>query len=260
MRIAVIGGTGVVGRHTVEALRKAGHEVIVVARARGADVLTGAGLDDALVGVDAVIDVSNMQGPDAQATQNLFAAATRNLLGAEQRAQVRHHVLAVHRRRRPLGGQRALCRQAHAGGDPLRRADSLTPFSLKIPLDTVPWVPGDPHNLPRLQLRPLIESGEQPAPGRRIQESGDREAVAALVRPHCRLGFGRKDTRDRPRVKPKRAQMLLRDLDVARGEQLVRRRLQTRAPLGLRRHTPRQERHRKPHEDDHDQSQSRRYH
>jgi uncharacterized protein YbjT (DUF2867 family) len=93
MRIAVIGGTGVVGRHTVEALRGAGHDIIVVARTRGVNVLTGEGLDDALVGVDAVIDVTNVQAPDAQATQNLFAAATRNLLAAEQRAQVRHHVL-----------------------------------------------------------------------------------------------------------------------------------------------------------------------
>ncbi len=41
----------------------------------------------------AVIDVSNAQAPDAQATQHFFAAATRNLLAAEQRAQVRHHVL-----------------------------------------------------------------------------------------------------------------------------------------------------------------------
>jgi uncharacterized protein YbjT (DUF2867 family) len=93
MRIAVIGGTGVVGRHTVEALRRAGHDIIVVARARGVNVLTGDGLDDALVGVDAVIDVTNVQAANAQATQDLFAAATRNLLGAEQRAQVRHHVL-----------------------------------------------------------------------------------------------------------------------------------------------------------------------
>jgi uncharacterized protein YbjT (DUF2867 family) len=93
MRIAVIGGTGVVGRHTVEALQRAGHDVIVVARARGVDVVTGEGLDDALVGVDAVIDVTSVQAPNAQAAQNLFAAATRNLLAAEQQAQVRHHVL-----------------------------------------------------------------------------------------------------------------------------------------------------------------------
>ncbi len=93
MRIAVIGGTGLVGRHAVEALQRAGHDTIVVARSRGVNVLTGEGLDDALAGVDAVIDVTNMRAPSAQATRNLFAAATSNLLAAEQRAQVRHHVL-----------------------------------------------------------------------------------------------------------------------------------------------------------------------
>jgi uncharacterized protein YbjT (DUF2867 family) len=93
MRIAVIGGTGVVGRYTVEALRRAGHETIVVGRAHGVDVSTGKGLDDALVGVDTVIDVTNIQGPDAGATRNLFATVTRNLLAAAQRARVRHHVL-----------------------------------------------------------------------------------------------------------------------------------------------------------------------
>jgi uncharacterized protein YbjT (DUF2867 family) len=93
MRIAVVGGTGVIGRHTVEALRRAGHDPLVVARSRGVDVFTGEGLDEALVGAEVVIDVINLQGPDAEATRNLFAAATRNLLAAEQRAQVRHHVL-----------------------------------------------------------------------------------------------------------------------------------------------------------------------
>jgi uncharacterized protein YbjT (DUF2867 family) len=93
MRIAVIGGTGVVGRHTVEALRRAGHDTVVVARSCGVDISTGEGLDDALVGVETVIDVSNIQAPDAEATRRLFAAATRNLLAAEQCARVRHHML-----------------------------------------------------------------------------------------------------------------------------------------------------------------------
>jgi uncharacterized protein YbjT (DUF2867 family) len=93
MRIAVIGGTGVAGRHTVEALRRAGHDAVVVARSRGVDVSTGKGLDDALVGVDAVIDVTNVQALDAEATRKLFANATGNILAAEQRAEVGHHVM-----------------------------------------------------------------------------------------------------------------------------------------------------------------------
>jgi uncharacterized protein YbjT (DUF2867 family) len=93
MRIAVIGGTGTAGRSTIESLRRAGHEALVIARARGVDVVAGAGLDAALTGVDAVVDVSNVQGPDAESTRALFATATRNLLAAEQRAGVKHHVL-----------------------------------------------------------------------------------------------------------------------------------------------------------------------
>ena len=51
MNIAVIGGTGVVGRHTVEALRRAGHDTVTVAGSSGVDISTGEGLDDALAGV-----------------------------------------------------------------------------------------------------------------------------------------------------------------------------------------------------------------
>jgi uncharacterized protein YbjT (DUF2867 family) len=57
MRIAVVGGTGAAGRLTVAVLRRAGHAVVVVARSRGIDVLSGEGLDDALAGADAVVDV-----------------------------------------------------------------------------------------------------------------------------------------------------------------------------------------------------------
>jgi uncharacterized protein YbjT (DUF2867 family) len=38
MRIAVAGGTGLTGRQTVEVLRRAGHEAVVIARATGLDV------------------------------------------------------------------------------------------------------------------------------------------------------------------------------------------------------------------------------
>ncbi len=93
MRVAVIGGTGAVGRHTVDALRRGGHEAVVVARSTGVDVSTGKGLDAALAGVDAVIDVTNIQAADAAAAREAFATATRNLVAAEHRAHVRHHVL-----------------------------------------------------------------------------------------------------------------------------------------------------------------------
>ena len=93
MRVAVVGGTGLVGRHTTEALRRIGHDAVVVARSTGVDVTTGAGLDAALAGVEAVIDVTNTYAQERQAIQEFFGTATENLLGAEQRAGVGHHVV-----------------------------------------------------------------------------------------------------------------------------------------------------------------------
>ncbi len=92
MRIAVIGGTGLVGRCTMESLERAGHDAVGVARSTGVDVTTGAGLDLALVGVDAVIDVTNTAATEAVAAEEFFGSVSRQLLAAEKRAGVGHHV------------------------------------------------------------------------------------------------------------------------------------------------------------------------
>ena len=93
MRIAVIGGTGLVGRHTVDALARAGHEAVVVARSQGVDLSTGEGLDEALAGAEAAIDVTNAYAGDAEEARGVFGAMTERLLAAEARAGVAHHVL-----------------------------------------------------------------------------------------------------------------------------------------------------------------------
>jgi uncharacterized protein YbjT (DUF2867 family) len=93
MRVAVVGATGRVGRHVVAALRDTGHEAVPVARAVGVDVLTGAGLDDALAGVEAVVDVLNSIETDRAAVEEFFGTTTEHLLAAEGRAGVAHHVL-----------------------------------------------------------------------------------------------------------------------------------------------------------------------
>lgn len=92
MRIAVAGGTGVVGRHVVEAAESAGHDAVVLSRARGVDVLTGSGLEQALAGADAVIDVTNTTTLSAAKAIRFFETATATLLAAERRAGVGHHV------------------------------------------------------------------------------------------------------------------------------------------------------------------------
>jgi uncharacterized protein YbjT (DUF2867 family) len=160
MRIAVIGGTGVVGHHTVEALRRAGHDAVVIARSRGVDVSTGEGLDAALVGVDAVIDVTNVQAPDVAATRNLFAVATGNLLAAEQRAHVHHHVvLSIVGLERVEGnahyaGKRLQERLVSSGAVPhtILRATQFHEFAGQV----VGWTrAGDTATVPPLLLQPV---------------------------------------------------------------------------------------------------------
>jgi uncharacterized protein YbjT (DUF2867 family) len=93
VRIAVAGATGNIGARTTTALERAGHEVVRISRSHGVDLLTGAGLDDALAGVDALADTTNAPAGDQDATVAYLGTTTANLLAAEARAGVRHHVL-----------------------------------------------------------------------------------------------------------------------------------------------------------------------
>ncbi|ADD45377.1 SDR family oxidoreductase [Stackebrandtia nassauensis] len=93
MKIAVAGATGNIGKLTVAALEKQGHEVVGISRSLGVDLATGEGLDAALTGVEAVIDVTNIPIFEEEAVVKAFNATTGNLLAAGQRAGVRHHVL-----------------------------------------------------------------------------------------------------------------------------------------------------------------------
>ncbi|WP_432030461.1 SDR family oxidoreductase [Streptomyces sp. 1222.5] len=93
MRVAVAGATGNIGARTAAALERAGHEVVRISRSLGVDLITGDGLDAALPGVDAVVDATSHEAADRDATVAYFSTATQNLLAAEARAGVRHHVL-----------------------------------------------------------------------------------------------------------------------------------------------------------------------
>jgi len=92
-RIAVAGATGRVGRHVVDVLHEGGHDVVAISRSNGVDVITGAGLAQALEGVQAVIDASTGPSPELQAATGFFATATQNLAEAGARAGVRKLVV-----------------------------------------------------------------------------------------------------------------------------------------------------------------------
>jgi uncharacterized protein YbjT (DUF2867 family) len=93
MRVAVVGATGRIGRLTVPALERRGHEPVGISRGQGVDVYTGDGLETALAGADAVIDASNSAATDHDEAVAFFSRSTRNLLEAEERLRIRHHVL-----------------------------------------------------------------------------------------------------------------------------------------------------------------------
>ena len=92
MKIIVIGGTGLIGSKLVKLLIERGHDAIAASPATGVNTITGEGLDDALAGVDTVVDVANSPSFEDKAVLEFFQVSGRNLLAAEARAGVRHHV------------------------------------------------------------------------------------------------------------------------------------------------------------------------
>lgn len=92
MKIVVIGGTGLIGKKLVNNLRQRGHEVIAASPSTGVNTLTGEGLAEALSGAEVVVDVANAPLWEDKAVLEFFETSGRNLLAAETKAGVGHHV------------------------------------------------------------------------------------------------------------------------------------------------------------------------
>lgn len=93
MLIAVAGATGRLGKHLVEVLEERGHGVVPISRSHGVDVITGAGLAEALTGVECIIDASTGPSPDRDEATEFFTTAARNLHEAGHAAGVRRMVV-----------------------------------------------------------------------------------------------------------------------------------------------------------------------
>lgn len=92
MKLAIAGGTGVVGRHVVEVAHTLGHETVVLARSTGVDLVAGSRIDERLEDVDAIVDVTSVQTMSARASMDFFRTVTQHLVTAGRRQGVRHHV------------------------------------------------------------------------------------------------------------------------------------------------------------------------
>jgi uncharacterized protein YbjT (DUF2867 family) len=100
MKVAVVGGTGVLGKPLVAELAARGDEVVALSRTaprklpdgashRLIDLTSGDGLDEALAGVEVVVDASNSNPRNAGP---VLVDGTERLLAAGAQAGVRHHV------------------------------------------------------------------------------------------------------------------------------------------------------------------------
>ena len=76
MRVTVLGGTGLLGRHLVPLLKETGHEVTVASRSTKvkADLATGEGLADAVGDADLVVHLAS----DARKPDKVDVAGTQN--------------------------------------------------------------------------------------------------------------------------------------------------------------------------------------
>ncbi|MCO8274929.1 NAD(P)H-binding protein [Actinoplanes sp. TRM 88003] len=184
MRMAVAGGTGWLGKLVVEKARAQGHEVVVISRSNGVDLLTGAGLDEALRGVDVVIDVANKVTLNRKVAIGFFETTTRNLLAAQERAGVKHYVVVsvvgVDRVDSAYyAGKRRQEELALAGPIPVTilRATQFFEFTEQV----MAQIPGPVKLVPTMVTRPvaaadvaaeLVRLAEGPAQGRTTELAG----------------------------------------------------------------------------------------
>ena len=112
-KIAVAGATGRVGRHVVDVLTERGQEVVPISRTHGVDVITGAGLADALAGVECIVDTATGPSPEQQAATEFFVNATSNLQAAGTRAGVQRIIVVSIINTDRLQGGYSIAKVAH---------------------------------------------------------------------------------------------------------------------------------------------------
>jgi uncharacterized protein YbjT (DUF2867 family) len=92
MKIAVVGGTGLIGSQVVKILNASGHEAVPHSPSSGLDLVSGRGLPEAVNGADVVVNLTN--SPTFDDTSPAFFQQTMdNLVTAADAAGVRHAVI-----------------------------------------------------------------------------------------------------------------------------------------------------------------------
>lgn len=110
MHLAVIGSTGLVGSQLVTLAEASGHTVTGISKESGVDLLAGTGIDEALTGVDTVVNVIQSPNFDEQPATEFFTTVAANLARAATSAGVgRTVVLSI------IGVDRVAATKGEAG-------------------------------------------------------------------------------------------------------------------------------------------------
>lgn len=93
MKIAIAGSTGLIGTQLTALARADGHDVVEIARQTGFDLLAPVHLEQALSGVDAVVDVTQSPSLDEAEATEFFTTTAGNLGRAAAAAHVARTVV-----------------------------------------------------------------------------------------------------------------------------------------------------------------------
>lgn len=194
-----------VGARVVEALKERGDEVVVLARATEVDLVSGTGLAGALVGVQAIIDVTSLTARSSAECIAFFGAVATNLQTAGAEAGVGRIVTLSIVGIDGLGGsvfghydgKRAQEAATLAGSVPtvILRATQFHDFPRQLIEWTAKgsWMPCPKQPVQTVELdavvRHLVRLVDEPMPSRqaRVDLAGPEQALMAdLVRKTAR--------------------------------------------------------------------------
>lgn len=166
-----MGATGQIGAKVVDLLRDGGYDVVAASRSKGADVLTGDGLAEALDGAGVLVDVTNSPSFEDGPVMGFFGRSSANLVAAGRAAGIGHYVVLsiVGADGLPESGyMRAKVAQEKAV------AGSGLPYTIVRATQF--------HEFAEMITDSLVVGGEVRAPDARIQPIAADEVAAEVVR------------------------------------------------------------------------------
>lgn len=195
MRIAVAGGTGRAGAQAVAVARERGHDVVVLSRSAGVDLITGVGAVAALAGADVVIDASGVQGKDDPLA--FHEAVMRTLVAARPPHVVVLSIVGVDRAAMyPLYAAKLAQERAIAESGIPHTIARVTQFHEFAAQAYEFAALGPVHGAPRMRSQPvaarevgerLVDLAEAPPAGRAAELAGPREeSVDAMVKDYAK--------------------------------------------------------------------------